>query len=396
MQVALPDGESFAIMYSYEHRPDLPEVSQDCVAVQVMGPEDGYIAQSSTDLSRFWGDRNELRLGACLKPAPARRHGKLPMEMVPEAVFNELVAEGFQASATWQQGSIRHLPGTISGDIPAAVDCAKWAFNIRPVYGWGQSGRPQGSTASWLSALPVFEPHWQVLMAHGIADGYLQWGSGPNSMIHFRDCPAYAEKNWGAGFPQKWAWLQCNSFPSHPHLAVTAVAAVRDLFNSPGVQEEVGLIGVHHEGRFYDLGVARGRVRWSVDPWGKWHMWAKSDTYEALVEADCDQDVGTRLRAPTPRGLQPMCKDTFKGRLRLRVWKLDRTGVRQAEAFIDATSESAAAEVGGGPWWDSWNKEAKMNDLVGLAVRFPVESALSQIEENSPIQLPSILKPPGY
>ena len=89
-------------------------------------------------------------------------------------MFNELVAEGFQASATWQQGTIRHAPGTIPGHIPAAVDCAKWAFNIRPVYGWGNSGRPQQSTASWLSVLPVFEPHWQVLMSHGIADGYLQ------------------------------------------------------------------------------------------------------------------------------------------------------------------------------------------------------------------------------
>lgn len=91
-----------------------------------------------------------------------------------QAVFNELVAEGFQASSTWHQGAIRNAPGTIPGNIPAAVEHAKWAFNIRPVYGWGDSGRPQRSTASWLSVLPVFEPHWQVLMAHGIADGYLQ------------------------------------------------------------------------------------------------------------------------------------------------------------------------------------------------------------------------------
>lgn len=104
-----------------------------------------------------------------------------------QAVFNELVAEGFQASATWHQGSIKDLPGTIPGHIPATVDQVKWAFNIRPVYGWGDSGRPQRSTASWLSILPVFEPHWQVLLAHGIADGYLQvrctitvWISGFN------------------------------------------------------------------------------------------------------------------------------------------------------------------------------------------------------------------------
>lgn len=71
-------------MYSYEHRPNLPQNAQDCIGVQVMGPGDGYLAQSSTDLKRFWGDRNDLKLGACLKPANARRHGKIPMEMVPE------------------------------------------------------------------------------------------------------------------------------------------------------------------------------------------------------------------------------------------------------------------------------------------------------------------------
>lgn len=207
----------------------------------------------------------------------------------------------------------------------------------------------------------------------------------------------YAEKNWGNGFPQKWAWLQCNSFPGHPYLAVTAAAAVRNLFNVPGVEEEVGLIGIHHEGKFYDLGVMNGRMRWSIDPWGKWNLWAKGDDFEALLEASCDKDAGVRLRAPTANeGLSPSCKDTFAANMRLRLWALDRTGIRKTEPIVDAVSSSCAAEVGGGPWWDSWEREAKVNDLVGLALRVPIDDAISAIEEHSPVQLPSDMLPPGY
>lgn len=132
----------------------------------------------------------------------------------------------------------------------------------------------------------------------------------------FQDAPAYAEKNWGGGFPSKWHWIQCNSFDgwvqgvaarswrgrvrqgsmlgetrrgarasarvTHPHfargtrtcthlppcgspythantcthtlcrqpgLSVTAVGARRALLlGLQGVEEDVGLIGVHLPG----------------------------------------------------------------------------------------------------------------------------------------------------
>jgi hypothetical protein len=50
------------------------------------------------------------------------------------------------------------------------VGDVSWAFSVTPRAGWG--GGPtakQRSTAGWLAALPVFEPHWQaraLLRAH--------------------------------------------------------------------------------------------------------------------------------------------------------------------------------------------------------------------------------------
>lgn len=80
----MPDtGDSVAIMYSYEQGPQRSGHTGR-VGVQLMGPGDTYIAQTSTDVSSFWADRNRLRLGACLKAAGNRRESTVPKRAVPE------------------------------------------------------------------------------------------------------------------------------------------------------------------------------------------------------------------------------------------------------------------------------------------------------------------------
>lgn len=51
------------------------------------------------------------------------------------------------------------------------VKTARWEYSTRPVYGWGNVGSKQKSTAGWLAAFPVFEPHWQICMAGGLSTG---------------------------------------------------------------------------------------------------------------------------------------------------------------------------------------------------------------------------------
>lgn len=51
------------------------------------------------------------------------------------------------------------------------VKTARWEYSTRPVYGWGNVGSKQQSTAGWLAAFPVFEPHWQICMAAGLSTG---------------------------------------------------------------------------------------------------------------------------------------------------------------------------------------------------------------------------------
>lgn len=51
------------------------------------------------------------------------------------------------------------------------VKTARWEYSTRPVYGWGDVKSKQKSTAGWLAAFPVFEPHWQICMAGGLSTG---------------------------------------------------------------------------------------------------------------------------------------------------------------------------------------------------------------------------------
>jgi len=82
-----------------------------------------------------------------------------------------------------------------------------------------------------------------------------------------------------------------------PGLSLTAVGARRGLLGVPGLEEDVGLVGVHLPGgRFLELTPWTGDVEWSADAWGRWWMRARGQGYEAVVEATCDKEAGTVLR----------------------------------------------------------------------------------------------------
>jgi len=223
----------------------------------------------------------------------------------------------------------------------------------------------------------VFEPHWQVLMAAGRSSGSITWGG---ERFDFVDAPSYAEKNWGAGFPEKWIWVQCNAFEGRPDVALTATGARRALPFS-ATKESVGLVGLHWGGgRFLDIAPTNGELAWSADPWGRWHIEASTadGAFRALVEASASGE-GTLLRAPTDEGLQVVCRDTFQGDVRLRVWE-------RGQLVLDVESRLAGLEVGGGPWLGPWEAEARMEE--------PYRS-LSMAPLDAEALLPACLRPPG-
>ncbi|NEQ33618.1 MAG: tocopherol cyclase, partial [Leptolyngbya sp. SIO4C5] len=326
-RVTLPDiGQTFAFMYSIED--PVGGQPHSGGGAQILGPDDEYLCRTFADVSQFWGWPQALGLGhwryATAEP---------PARLLEIDQFEQGVQEGYQATATWHQGKLRD---------PGNGLAAHWQYRIEPVYGWGQPAQPQQSTAGWLSQFQIFEPGWQILMAHGLASGWIEW---QGQRYEFSQAPAYGEKNWGGAFPQKWFWFNCNAFDQHPDLALTAGGGRRQVL---GWMEEVAMVGIHYQGQFYEFVPWNGRVTWQIEPWGHWQMQAETADYRVELVGTTDLP-GTPLRAPTYEGLRFCCRDTMRGQLALKLWKQgDRT------PLLTATSSLCGLEVGGGPWPGTW------------------------------------------
>ena len=448
--MTLPEhpGVSFAFIYSVEDPGTPPNPApffptptptpvhhRTATCAQVMGPDDGYLVQWSPAVDTFWGARHALELGATF--TSQSYHDKPPVvgPVTPEA-WRRTVREGFQALPRRHLGRLRatEAPGT---GLPSTVDTCAWDITVDPVYGWGTPGDTQKSTAGWLAALPVFEPHWQVVQAHGWASGTVQWG---DKEYTFDRAPLYAEKNWGGQFPQKWFWVQCNSFRSRDSPAgagdppasagagnndddgdgdgfaagssrmtttsVTAGGGRRELLGGIAT-EDVAMIGVHHQGQYYAIYPWEDDavVTWKVSPWGSWDIRGMTPDMEIRVVGRCPPDAGTPLRAPTvDRGMVPFCKDTFRGDVEVTVviekgkkgtsgGNGSGSGSGSGTVVVDVVSyaESGALEVGGGPWWETWEGRAEMREPLRSVVRAPLEEALAPWTKMAP----SIAKPPG-
>jgi tocopherol cyclase len=329
-RVTLPDcGQSFAFMYSIED----PNGGQPYSGggAQILGPNDEYLCRTFPDVRTFWAWKNALGLGHWGKYAL-----DLPAQYLAPETFAQSVQEGYQVTSTWHQGSLT-LPNGSS---------ARWQYRTQPIYGWGKSEAPQQSTAGWFSRFQIFEPGWQMLMAHGLGTGWIDWNG---DRYNFSDAPAYSEKNWGGSFPQKWFWFHCNAFDGEPDLALTAGGGRRQVL---AWMEAVAMVGIHYRGEFYEFVPWNGNVHWEVEPWGDWRMEARNAEFEVELVgiADCP---GTLLRAPTMTGLAVCCRDTTLGDVRLTLWK---RGNRRQPVLV-ATSSLCGLEVGGGPWDGTWRSD---------------------------------------
>ena len=148
--------------------------------------------------------------------------------------------------------------------------------------------------------------------------------------------------------------------------------------------ENLGMIGIHYNGTFYENVPWMGDMEWDIDPWGRWNFNGRCTSghrlFEVVVQATCHDDAGVLLRVPTKEhGLKFMCKDTFEGQVSLSLYELEYSKdvngyVRKVGVppIIDnAMSNDCAVEVGGWPWDKSWKSRSKMNRLLKFLVKIP-------------------------
>lgn len=320
--------QSFAFMYSIED--PMGGQPHSGGSVQVLGPDDRHQWRTFPQVRGFWADPDRLALahwGRSRTPSDSQPHLLSPQS------FEEQITSGYQVTDTLNQGIFTN---------PATGSLTRWCYQIDPVYGYGlpKSIPLMGIFSYW----PVFEPGWQILMAHGLASGWVEW---QGQRYDFDRVPAYAEKNWGGSFPLQWFWLQCNYFPSQPDLTVTSAGARRGVL---WWQEEVAMIGLHWQGQFLQWLPENSRISWSISPWGSWRVEAEKPDYQIRLEG-CTQRPGSPLLTPTTQGLRYSCRETLLGRIRLQLWRI-RSQIRILE--MDALSHWSGLEVGGDLWLQSW------------------------------------------
>ncbi|HIK44807.1 MAG TPA: tocopherol cyclase family protein [Leptolyngbyaceae cyanobacterium M65_K2018_010] len=331
-RLTLPQpGHSFAFMYSIED--PIGGQPHSGGAAQILGPQDRYFCRTFPDPHLFWAWREGLGLGHWRH----RRQDLAPQFLWPRE-FSHRGTEGYQVTPTWHQG---HLQDPSNGET------VTWQYATNPIYGWGRPGQPQQSTAGWLSQWQIFEPGWQVLMAHGLATGWVEW---QGQRYEFAKAPAYSEKNWGGAFPQKWFWLHCNAFAEFTDLALTAGGGRRRVLTW---MEEVGMVGVHFQGQFYEFVPWNAALSWHIEPWGYWFVQAERPDYVVELLGTTPGPY-TAVRTPTHQGLQFSCYDTTQGQIQLKLWRRQK---HTLSLVVAATSHQGGLEVGGGPWSQSWIQE---------------------------------------
>ncbi len=329
-RLTLPDlAQSFAFMYSIQNPAGGTRASGGCA--QILGPDDTYVCRTFPNTAGFWAWHDCVGVGHWRSPVDSLR----PVWLAPQR-FATTVAEGYQLTATQHQGQLYD---------PASGRWTRWCYRLRPVYGWGTPTRPQQSTAGWFSRFQLFEPGWQVLMAHGVATGWIEWHG---QRYEFTDAPVYAEKNWGGAFPEQWFWMQCNSFIDQPALTLTAVGSYRRIFTW---QETVGMIGLHYQGRFYEFTPWTAKISWAVHPWGRWWIGAETDRYNVALTGWCERSPA-QVRVPGQAGMKFNCRDTANGNLTLQLWDIQTNSSQPP--ILTAHSNLAALEVGGKSWTTPW------------------------------------------
>ena len=345
-RVCLPQqAESFAFMYAIEdpHQPS----DRSGGSMQVLGPQDKLVVRSLPNVKTFWGRRDRLAFGHWGQVSDGE---PLPQRRLSTGAFFQRVRSGYQVADGIHQGCLP-LP---SGDL------VRWLFRVETIATYGIPDAK--ATMGWLSYLPVFEPGWQILMAYGQATGWVEW---QGQRYEFEAAPAYAEKNWGGSFPQRWFWLQSVTFErlsafatdgtqlsdteiDRP-LSLVCVGAWRDVL---WWQEEVGMAAVHWGDRLIEFLPETSAIGWQISPWGSWQFQAETESDRITLEAWTDRPAA-KVMVPTQQGMQFACRDTASGHLQLKLWR--RVG-EIWQLRLSASSSMAGLEVGGEPFALEWKR----------------------------------------
>jgi hypothetical protein len=196
-------------------------------------------------------------------------------------------------------------------------DAVRWR---RPWPGTGPGGRLPGLRQYWT-------PHVLRARPEGVVAGWDLTGA-----------TAYAERNWGNGFPPVWWWGEAHDFGGDPVTVAFAGGPAIGRLRATAVVLRV-------DGRLVRFGepVLAG-VRATVGP-GSWVLRGRSARHRVEIEAAADPAAAHILDVPVPgeRRVLPWSHQHLAGRLRVRLTTL------RGRLLYAGESAQAGLELGRAP-----------------------------------------------
>jgi len=185
------------------------------------------------------------------------------------------------------------------------------------------------------SALPYLNQYWHPYRLGGTATGHLDCDG---ETWPLDGATVYAERNWGAGFPDLWWWGQAHDFPGED----LSVVFTGGLLRLGPISHPVGGVVFRHGDRVIRI-TPPGIVRSTITP-DRWIITARSPRYRIQLEGTGRGTAPHVLPVPIPAERRNVDTDFehLAGRLRCIVH-------RRGHLIVDATSDLAGLEIGSLP-----------------------------------------------
>lgn len=253
-----------------------------------------------------------------------------PGGRVFSAALDAACADGdpFEVRASAQTGTFRATYDRLRVDLPGVrVDLR---FD-------DSSGWPKALAGGGLaSAVPFLNQYWHPYRLDGVAGGIVEFG---DERWSFDGAKLYTERNWGAGFPERWWWGQAHDFGD----ADVSVAFSGGLLALGPLKRDVAGVVVRLGDRVIRLTPPTAWVRSALGE-RTWTLRATSLRYRVDLHGDGSHLDPHALPVPLPGERRNVDTDFehLGGRLRCVVREFG--GV-----IFDGRSELAGLEVGSLP-----------------------------------------------
>lgn len=256
-----------------------------------------------------------------------------PGGIVRAAVFERALAERthFALSAGTSPGSC--LEGS-ADRLRVDIDDIRLDLRFTELFEWPKAFGGGGM----FSAVPYLNQYWHPYRLGGAATGSVDVGGDRWSVA---GAEVYAERNWGAGFPDRWWWGQAHDFGDSD----VSVAFSGGLLRLGPIARPVCGVVVRLGERVIRI-TPPAPVHSEVTP-GRWAVRARSWRYQVDLDGDGTGIEPHVLPVPLPAERRNVDTDFehLAGRLRCVVRE-------RGHVVFEGTSELAGLEVGSLPGHD--------------------------------------------